>query len=485
MSSIGRPYVTQKTLLYLALLFLCVAGGLALLIPPHIYPIAAVMALIAVAFMIYSPITALLIYLIFFLAWPQEWAPYFQYLPEFTERIIGFMAIGSLAITMLFRQQSYFYLGRIGFAILGLMVAYGLSAFNAYYLTEVKDTLIDVLRLFVVYILIVNIVDNPRKLRAVVWLYFAAVGVHILMSVLNYYAGIVQVRMGIARAIGLGLSYADPNSHAATITYTLPVLFYFMREYAGKLQALILIGIGGLGCWNIVLTGSRTAMVGVVFLVGVIIMRSKRKAVYAMAAVLLLAMAIVVMPDQYKERFASTTDLSSDTSAAESARGRLEGLEHGFKLWMQSPITGVGAGCYAIARGMEFGIYMSSHNMLGELLAESGVIGVTAFGFFLWAVFTTLRRARRCLAGNRETPDNRMMYGVIEGILVGYGLLFILGLAGHNLYRYNWFFFGALVTVIWRFVAQQIDRQAKEESPTEKETRAADPLVSPGHGGAS
>lgn len=472
-------------LLYLALLFVCVAGGLALLIPPHIYPIAAVMALIAVAFMIYSPITALLIYLVFFLAWPQEWAPYFQYLPAFTERIIGFMAIGSLAITMLFRQQSYFYLGRIGYAAIGLMVAYALSAFNAYYLTEVKDTLIDVLRLFVVYILIVNIVDNPRKLRAVVWLYFAAVGVHIVMSVLNYYSGIVQVRMGIARALGLGLSYADPNSHAATIVYTLPVVFYFMREYAGKIQTLILVGIGALGCWNIILTGSRTAMVGVLFLAGVIIFRSKRKLVYALAAVLLLAMVAVVMPDQYKERFVSTTDLSSDTGAAESARGRLEGLEHGFKLWMQSPITGVGAGCYAIARGVEFGIYMSSHNMLGELIAESGVVGLAAFGFFVWAVFTTLRKARRWLAANRDSPDNRMMFGLAEGILVGYALLFLLGLAGHNLYRYNWFFFGALVTVIWRLVALQIDRGTAPPETTRDQVETATPVQASGHGGSN
>lgn len=484
MSSIGRPYITQKALLYLALLFVCVAGGLALLIPPHIYPIAAAMALIAVAFMIYSPITALLIYLVFFLAWPQEWAPYFQYLPDFTERIIGFMAIGSLAITMLFRQQSYFYLGRIGYGIIALMVAYGLSAFNAYYLTEVKDTLIDVLRLFVVYILVVNIVDNPRKLRAVVWLYFAAIGIHVLMSVMNYYSGIVQVRMGIARALGLGLSYADPNSHAATITYALPVLFYFMREYAGRIQTLILIGIGALGCWNIILTGSRTAMVGVIFMVGVIIFRSRHKAVYALVAVLLLAMVATVMPDQYKERFVSTADISSDTGAAESARGRLEGLEHGFKLWMQSPITGVGAGCYAVARGVEFGIYMSSHNMLGELIAESGVIGLTAFGFFIWAVFTTLRRARRWLIRNGETADNRMMYGLIDGIMVSYGLLFLLGLAGHNLYRYNWFFFGALVTVIWQQVAQQIDRQSTREEPAEGHVERAESTSSLSQGGS-
>jgi O-antigen ligase len=224
-------------------------------------------------------------------------------------------------------------------------------------------------------------------------------------------------------------------------------------------------------------------MVGLLFLAGVIIFRSRRKVVYALMAVLLLAMAVVAMPDQYKERFASTADLSSDTGAAESARGRLEGLEHGLQLWMQSPVTGVGAGCYAIARGVEYGIYMSSHNMLAELMAESGIIGLTAFGIFIWAVYVTLRRARRWLAKNRESPDNRMMFGLLEGILVGYALLFLLGLAGHNLYRYNWFFFGALVTVIWRLVARQIDRDSSEQDLIETQSEASAPATSVGQGG--
>lgn len=461
MSSLGRTYISGKALLNLGLLLACVIGGLAVLIPPHIYPIAGMVGLMAVILMIYSPISALLIYLIFFLAWPQEWAPYFQYLPGFTERIIGFMAIGSLAISMLFRQRSWFYLGRVGFAIIGLGVAFALTALTAYYLTEVKDTLIDMIRLFVVFLLIVNIVDTPRKLRAVVWLYIAAVGIMAAMSVLNYYNGIVQFRMGIARAMGLGLSYADPNSHAATITYMLPVLFYFFREYAGKLERVLLAGIGLIGCWNIILTGSRTAMVGVLFLAGVIVFRSKRKVAYALLATVLLVMTVVVMPDQYKERFMSTTDMTSDSSAAESARGRLEGLEHGFKLWMKSPITGVGAGCYAIARGTEFGIYFSSHNMLAELIAESGVIGFAAFIAFIWAVFVTIRETRRRVAGREPTATTRMISGLTEGILVSYLLLFLLGLAGHNLYRYNWFFFGALVTVMLRMLLMQDDNQAE------------------------
>ena len=465
-------YVTVKSLALGFLLLISIAGGIGVIFPPHIYPVAVVVGLLALIFMIYSPIAALLAYLVFFLAWPQEWAPYFQYLPPFTERIVGFVAMGSVAISMLVKQRSTFYLGRVGYASIGLMAAFSVTAFTAYYLTEVKDTLFEVLRLFVVFILVVNICDTPKKLRAVVWLYMLAIGLMVVMSVVNYYNGIIWFRMGIARALGLGLSYADPNSHAATIVYCLPVMFYAWRQNPSRVQKIVIGALGLLGCWNIILTGSRTAMLGVLFLAGAIILRSRRKLLYGALAAVLLVGAFLVMPHQYKERFESTTDLTSEASAAESARGRIEGLEHGLKLFMKSPLTGVGAGCYQIARGQEFGVYFSAHNMLGELMAETGIVGMTAFGVFVWAIFATIRRNRRHLDALADSEDHRFMRDLNDGLLVGFLLLFMIGLGSHNLYRYNWFFFGALVTVIGRLLGNE-SRSAQDSAPPPDSARPA------------
>jgi len=430
------------------LVTVCLAGAVGVMFPPHIYPIAVVIAALVLALMIYSPISALLIYLVFFLAWPQEWVPYFNYLPGFTERIIGVMAIGSLVISMLVRQRFSFYMGRPGYALVLMIAAFTLSAFTAYYLTEVKETLIEMLRLLTVFVLIANICDTPRKLKAVAWLYFATVGIMSIISVVNYYNGIVWYRMGITRALGLGGSYGDPNSHGSTIAYALPVMFYYIRSSRNQIEKVILTAFGLIECWNIILTGSRTAMVGVLFVVGVVIWRSERKLVYILAAAVLLALAVVTMPDQYKERFISTADLSSHTAASESARGRIEGLEHGLLLFMKSPLTGVGAGCYAIARGWEFGVYFSAHNMLGQLIAETGFVGLTAFGFFAWSIFVSIKRARENLQSRLDDPDANFLSGLTEGLYVSFMLLFLLGLAAHNLYRYNWYFYAALVTVI-------------------------------------
>jgi O-antigen ligase len=313
-------------------------------------------------------------------------------------------------------------------------------------------------------VLVVNIVDSPKKLRWVAYLYIFLIIMMAAMSINNYYHGGFQYRMGIMRAIGLGGSYADPNAHAATLTYAAPVIFYFFKDAAKRWQQMLIAGGSVIILVNIVLTGSRTAMIGILVLVAVIIVRSRRKLIYGAVAVVGLMVAMLLMPEQYKTRFESTTDISSETSSAESARGRIEGLEHGFHLFLKHPLTGVGAGCYQEARGQEFGVYFESHNMLGQLIAEGGLVGLAGFGFFVWALLRSIRTSRKLTRKLPASVDNRLMISLVEGILVSVWLLFLFGLAGHNLYRYNWYFFAAIVTVVERMLTAQLKTQKEVES---------------------
>jgi O-antigen ligase len=235
-------------------------------------------------------------------------------------------------------------------------------------------------------------------------------------------------------------------------------MFYYVRTSAGKVARIVLIALGLVGCWNIVLTGSRAGMVGALFLVFLIVMRSRRKMRYALAGLVLLVVVAAIMPAQYKHRFESIADISGNTAAAASARGRLKGLHDGLILFADHPLTGVGIGCYGTARGEELGDWMSAHNMLGQLIAETGLLGTIAFGIFIWAVFYTIRECRRILRRSSGSPDHSLLSGLTEAIFDSYLLLFVIGLSGHNLYRYNWYFLAAMLTVVYRLALAQ-DRQ--------------------------
>ena len=469
MATMGRQYVSARTLLLTALVFMSVAGGIGVIFPPHIYPLAAVIGLIAVGLMIYSPISALVLYLVFFLCWPQEWVPYFKYLPPFTERIIGIMAMGSMAISLIIKQRSSFYLGRIGFGLVAFFLAMVLTVFSAVWLTLFKDTVRDMLRFVIVFVLIANVVDSPGKLRTVAWLYFISIGVLATMSVVNYYNGIVQYTMGIVRALGLGLSYGHPNEQAGNLVLAMPLLFYYLKDCAKAPGRVLISGILLISIWNVILTGSRTGMVGMLFLAVVIIMRSRRKLMFGFLSVILLLVAITIMPDQYKTRFMTTADIASADGPDESARGRIEGVQHGIHMFAMSPLTGIGAGCFAVARGQEFGIYFSSHNMMAELLAETGLIGFIAYAYFSWALFTSMRDSRRYLGSRRNRRGNNFMFSLADGIWVSIVLLYLFGLTGHNLYRYNWFLFAGFLAVIHRMVIWQQESDEVEAAKLEND----------------
>ncbi len=475
MHTAGKQYISARTLTIIALILVCLAGGIGVIFPPHIYPIAIVVGLLVVALMIYSPITSLLVYLVFFLAWPQEWAPYFNYLPGFTERIIGFMAIGSMALSLMVKRRSTFYMGRPGYGLIAFIVALTLSIFTAYWLTQVKDTLIDMLRFLTVFALIANIADTPKKLKAVTLLYFILTGIMATMSVVNYYNGIFQYTMHIQRALGLGLSYADPNSHAGNLAYCLPLLVYYIKETDGKWDRLLVVGIGLISVWNIVLTGSRTSMIGTLFLIAVVVARSKKRLAYGFLAIILVIAIGTIMPQQYKDRFMTATEVVGEDGPDESAKGRLEGLRDGFYLFLKHPITGVGAGCYKVARGTEFGIYMSSHFMLGELIADGGIIGTVTFIYFVYAMFWTIGRTRRYITSHPPSQDNRFLLALVQGILVSIWLLILQGMGTHNLYRFNWYFFAALLAAAYRVTVQtEEDAIARETVLKQLPTGATD-----------
>ena len=482
MSAPGRQYVSARSLFLTALVFLSIAGGVGVIFPPHIYPIAIVLGLIAVGLMVYSPIAALILYLVFFLAWPQEWAPYFNYLPPFTERIIGFMVMGSLAVSWIIKQRSSFYLGRAGYGLVAFIVALALTVFTAYWLTQYKNCMVDMLRFLTVFVLIVQICDTPKKLKTVVLLYFILTGIMATLSVVNYYNGIFQYTMGIQRALGHGLSYADPNSHAANLAYCLPVMLYYLKETRGKWDRILILLIGLMCVWNIVLTGSRTSMIGTLFLAGVVVVRSKQRLAYGFLALIMLVALIMVMPEQYKDRFMTATEVVTDEGPDQSAKGRIEGLRDGFLLFLKHPITGVGAGCYQVARGMEFGEYVSSHFMLGELIADGGIIGTGTFVFFIYALFWSIRESRRYLRNRRKNRDNRFLLGLVEGIMVSLWVLFLQGLGTHNLYRFNWYFFAALVAVAHRLTV--IARAAEEAEETDETDPSPPALTAPESSGS-
>ncbi len=187
--------------------------------------------------------------------------------------------------------------------------------------------------------------------------------------------------------------------------------------------------------------------------------------------------------ESYRVRFLSTfvegiADEYGQRGADASAQGRLAGLQMGFSTFLKRPAVGIGPGNfkYAWAGGTGEILGGSSHNLYGQLLGELGACGALAFslmiGIFLWTHNKVRRRANTFIKNLQEAPGQNSLHKLLclrlipIACLQGILLLLFNGNFGHNLYRFNYLWIGAMGVVASCLVKQR----ETNDSPVEQDT---------------
>ena len=125
-------------------------------------------------------------------------------------------------------------------------------------------------------------------------------------------------------------------------------------------------------------------------------------------------------------------------------------------MFKRFPISGVGIGNFIEYR-MKYvdGVRLNPHNLAGELLGETGLLGAITFVFFVTTIFARCRRIRICLR-QRDGPTAKILSKLSLAIRDSTLLLLFTGLFGHNLLRFNWLWLAAFGTLALQFVLSQV-----------------------------
>ncbi len=259
----------------------------------------------------------------------------------------------------------------------------------------------------------------------------------------NYSHGIWQVRMHIERAVGITSSAGDPDTMAITLLLAIPLSLamlarsnpMWMRVVAAVSIVVYLV--------TIVYTGSRAAAAGVLFLLLLLLFRKPKNLVYLPILIGLAPLVWVVIPQQYKARYETVNHLKDDASY----QNRILSWEGGIAMFVSNPITGVGAGNYTYANGMQFWPgsgrkhWLNAHSLYFKVLGELGLIGIITFGGYLVCVFRLNFRLKREL---QERNASAFLQQLPSMFNLMYCVLLFDGYAAHNLYRDAWYFVGAI-----------------------------------------
>jgi O-antigen ligase len=131
-------------------------------------------------------------------------------------------------------------------------------------------------------------------------------------------------------------------------------------------------------------------------------------------------LALPLVPGTYWHRLSSITDDSKDDFGSSEARRTL--MSESIQAFIENPLTGVGAGNFKDwnPEGRDQA-WHEAHNVLLQVAAELGILGLAVFGFLLARAFLAvtqtrrfLRRARRAAAPPRPHAPARPVRGVTK-----------------------------------------------------------------------
>jgi len=317
----------------------------------------------------------------------------------------------------------------------------------------------DWFKIVVFYGLLVTSVHNERGLKRMVAGFLAVMGLYIAHSLKEYLGGRHVYRMGIARMIGVDTTLGDPNSFGASIVFSLPMVAVAWKSgLGGRWGKFALAGLTAMAAVSILLTGSRSSLLGLFVWSATAMLMHRKRFLWLTLACLVAPMAYVALPGELQNRF--ETIINPDVgpeSAKVSGEGRLEGLETGFRLLGKYPLTGIGPGAWIPATGSE----VESHNLVGQLVGEMGLLGAGAFSLVLLAFAWNIGKVR---AIQTERPEWKSDFAVqvASGTAIAVGLLLFMGLFGHNLFRFTWLWYGGFLIIARHVLAQKMESEADE-----------------------
>jgi hypothetical protein len=112
-------------------------------------------------------------------------------------------------------------------------------------------------------------------------------------------------------------------------------------------------------------------------------------------------------------------------------------------------LTGCGPGVWRKATGSE----IESHNLYGQLMGETGLIGVAAFGTLVVGFALAIRNFRR-RCRHLEDADGRFMFHLTTALATALVLLLLEGLFGHNLLRFTWLWYIGFLVIATRAISR-------------------------------
>ena len=376
-------------------------------------------------------------------------------------------------------------------AIMGICASILISEVMTNNTGELSATTEEWLKVLLFGLLLMTSLRDEKELKIIVAGFAIIFFIYMLHSYYEFRCGRHEYRMGIVRMIAINETLSDPNSFGYSIVFSLPLLtpLWSLTKEKKLLIAtrLFIVAYLALAVICVRATGSRASMIGFLTYLVIAMMTSKHRLKIMVVAAIFGPILWFSLDTDMQNRYLTIIDPSRGPANAQtSAEGRIEGLKTGLWLLQQSPVYGFGPGQAQFHTPHK----LQTHNLIGQIAGELGGLGLLAY-FVLCVSITVNFFASRLywkVQVARDPASDPFMLLVSQAVLIGLFLLVLLGMGGHNAFRYTWVWFavfqGYAVENLKRSTSTAIIKSNKEQrnlEPARRKSLPTSPKVSRTH----
>jgi O-antigen ligase len=340
------------------------------------------------------------------------------YWPELFEPLrLGVLSSTLCTVAVLMRRLTSGERLRMGGPPAAFLFAYALTVPLSLVWTispvRTHEAIIDMAKLVVLYVTLLNALDTPARLRT-----FLVVGA---LSTLAPSIGGIQRWLADDRLIegyrtAWRGNYADPNRLAMSLVLFLPVALAMAGEVKRRWLQVALLVATGCSMTCIILTHSRSGSIATAVALGLVLLRGRRKGRGLLLGALAAVCVVSFAPQSFWTRTESIADYEEDASVA----GRERAWEMLKVIVDERPLSGVGAGGFIdawdrFAPLRAGGQHLIAHNIFMEIVGEQGLVALALFGAFCLWLTVRLWQAGGDAPG---TTEARALLAGLSGYLV-------------------------------------------------------------------
>jgi O-antigen ligase len=264
--------------------------------------------------------------------------------------------------------------------------------------------------------LIWELAPDPKRRKGLFQAYVFGAYISVINILINYHSGLAtRGTGGEMTAVDTGRYSAEgfnPNDLGLLLVLALPMAWQLSFDHRHTILRWINRLYIPLGTVAVLLTGSRSSMIGAVMALTLIPLTLGRLSHPMKVGVITLILATVVagvavLPEKTLARLSTTTsEIESGT-----LNERRVIWQAGLQLFWRRPIQGVGAGAFPEAVEPFLGYKKTAHNTYIDILIEEGAVGLILWVLILASIFFHARSA--------PPEERRFVFVVLATLVVG------------------------------------------------------------------